>query len=179
LLVPKTKKAKEFPPDSGIPPHYIEDYKEAYAVLEISPNASAALSRRLLQKLLREKAGVKPSNLDSEIKEAKQLHQYPSYIKDVINNVKSIGEYGAHPNMTAADQIIDVEPEEARWSLNVLELLFEFHFIGPEKVRRMQNAISKKGSNPKKYNDPNKNKNNKSSSEGGGAPSAPLHQEEK
>jgi hypothetical protein len=66
--------------------------------------------------------------------------------------------------MTTADQIIDVKPEEAQWSLHVLELLFDFHFIVPAKVKKMQNDISKKGSNPKKYNDPNK-KNSKSTKE--------------
>lgn len=159
LLFPKTKKRKEFPPDSGIPDDFIEDYEEAAAVLDISPNASAALSRRLLQRLLRDKAGVKPSIIDNEIKEAIDIHQYPSWITNVINNVKSIGKYGTHPNMTAADQIIDVEPKEAEWSLNVLELLFDFHFIGPEKAKRMQNAISKKGSNPKKYSSDQNKKN--------------------
>ena len=61
LLFPKIKKRKQFPPDSGISADFIKDYEEASAVLDISPKASAALSRRLLQRLLRDKAGVKPS----------------------------------------------------------------------------------------------------------------------
>ncbi len=150
LLYPKSKKPKEFPPDSGIPAGFIKDYEEAYAVLQISPKASAALSRRLLQRLLRDR-GIKPSILDTEIKDAIRDHKYPWYIGGVINNVKFIGKFATHALMTAAGDIIDVEPGEAEWSLNVLESLFDFYFIGPAKSKRMQNALNSKSSNPKKY----------------------------
>jgi hypothetical protein len=46
-----------------------EDYREACEVLPNSAKAAAALGRRTLQYILREKAGVKHSNLDSEIQE--------------------------------------------------------------------------------------------------------------
>ena len=56
---------------SPLPPEVLEefaaDYKEACLVLADSPKASAALSRRCLQHLLRENAGVKPSDLSKEI----------------------------------------------------------------------------------------------------------------
>ncbi len=40
---------------------YATDFREAAATLHVSPKASAALSRRLLQHLLREKAGIQHS----------------------------------------------------------------------------------------------------------------------
>ena len=45
------------------------DYTEACLVFDDSPKASAALSRRCLQHLLREKVGVKKSDLSKEIDE--------------------------------------------------------------------------------------------------------------
>src|SRR5690349_8888628 len=42
---------------------YREDFEEACAVLAISPKASAALSRRLLQAILKDKAGTKKRDL--------------------------------------------------------------------------------------------------------------------
>ena len=53
-----------------VPEEFAEDYKEACLVLSDSPKASAALSRRALQHILREKAGVKnPNDLAKAIKE--------------------------------------------------------------------------------------------------------------
>ena len=52
-----------------IPQEFAEDYKEACLVLADSPKASAALSRRCLQNLLREKAKVKHADLYNEIQE--------------------------------------------------------------------------------------------------------------
>ena len=64
------------PPGTSRPPcpsqvhgHIAEDYSEACIVLPDSAKASAALSRRCLQNLLREKAGVKHGNLAEEIQE--------------------------------------------------------------------------------------------------------------
>ena len=58
---------------SPLPPEVVEefrsDYLEACAVLPHSEKASAALSRRCLQHLLRAKAGVKHSDLADEIQQ--------------------------------------------------------------------------------------------------------------
>jgi len=46
-------------PPSQVPERFAEDYREACLVIADSPKASAALSRRCLQHLLREIGGVK------------------------------------------------------------------------------------------------------------------------
>jgi hypothetical protein len=58
LLFPKRKKPRQF--SSDVPPRYVKDYEEASAVLDVSPKASAALSRRLLQRLLEDQGIKKP-----------------------------------------------------------------------------------------------------------------------
>jgi hypothetical protein len=64
-------------------------------VLNASPKASAALSRRCLQLLLREKAGVKASDLSREIDEA--MPQLPPYLAGAIDAVRNVGNFAAHP----------------------------------------------------------------------------------
>jgi len=64
---PKGVARAPVPPE--VPPGIIEDYKEACLVLSDSPKASAALSRRCLQNLLRQAAGVKPGDLSGEIQQ--------------------------------------------------------------------------------------------------------------
>ena len=60
------------PLSPDVPLDYATDFREACAILSDSPKASAALSRRMLQRLLREQGKVKPGDLSKEIDEAMQ-----------------------------------------------------------------------------------------------------------
>ena len=57
------------PLSKDVPEKHAADYREACLVVMDSPKASAALSRRCLQHLLREQAKVKPADLANEIQE--------------------------------------------------------------------------------------------------------------
>src|SRR5579875_2492038 len=65
LLYPTGPRIKPIPPE--VTGEFAQDYREALIVLQFSPKASAALSRRLVQHVLREKAGIKKRDLDQEI----------------------------------------------------------------------------------------------------------------
>lgn len=133
------------PIPKGIPGKYAEDYKEACLVLPDSSKASAALSRRCLQNLLREVAKVKPSNLSSEIQEVIDAGKLPSYLSESIDAIRNIGNFAAHPNKSdKAGEIIDVEPGEAEWSLEVIEGLFDFYFVQHAKMKARKEALNKK-----------------------------------
>ncbi len=111
LIYPKNS-TRPLPPE--IPDEYASALKEACAVLRDSPKASAAISRRLLQHLLREKAGVKPSDLSKEIEEVINSGKLPSHLAKGIDAVRNIGNFAAHPNKSEhTGEIIDVEPGEA------------------------------------------------------------------
>jgi hypothetical protein len=134
-----------------VPERFANDYKEACLVLADSPKASAALSRRCLQHLLREVAKVKPSNLAKEIEEA--MKSLPSHLAQAIDAIRSIGKFAAHPiKSTNTGEILDVEPGEAEWSLEVLESLFDFYLVQPallEKKRQALDAKLKEAGKPK------------------------------
>jgi hypothetical protein len=103
-------------------------FTEACLTLTDSPKASAALSRRCLQHILREKAQVKPGNLAEEIQQVIDAAKVPSHISDSLDAVRNIGNFAAHPiKSKASGEIIDVEPGEAEWNLDVLEALFDFY----------------------------------------------------
>jgi hypothetical protein len=61
LLYPKFPNPPQL--SKSIPDEYAKDYTEAHNLLNISPKASAAFSRRCLRRLLREKAGVRHGDL--------------------------------------------------------------------------------------------------------------------
>lgn len=65
-----------------VPKEIADDYNEACLVIQDSPKASAALSRRALQHLLRNAAGVKHGNLANEIQEVLDGGKLPSHIAE-------------------------------------------------------------------------------------------------
>jgi hypothetical protein len=110
-----------------------------------SPEASAALSRRALQNLLREKGGVKRATLFAEIEEVIASGNLPSSLSEMLHAVRETGNFAAHPikNITTGE-IIDVEPEEAEWNLDTLEALFEFYFVRAARTAAKQAVLNRK-----------------------------------
>lgn len=95
LVYPRSTFRPPAPPE--VSQEFAEDYREACLVLADSPKASAALSRRCLQGILREKAGVKHSSLHNEIQEVLNGGTLPSHLADDIDAVRNIGNFAAHP----------------------------------------------------------------------------------
>ena len=121
------------------------DYAEACLVLPDSPKASAALSRRCLQALLKLKAGTTKHDLNDAIQEVLDSRQLPSYLATGLDAVRNIGNFAAHTQKSkATGEIIDVEPGEAEWNLDVLEGLFDFYFVQPDIALGKRSALNKK-----------------------------------
>jgi hypothetical protein len=143
LIRPKGAVRAPVPPE--VPENLAEDYAESCLVLPDSPKASAALSRRCLQNLLREHAEIKPGNLADEIQEVIDSGQLPSHLVEAVDAVRNIGNFAAHPiKSKVTGQILPVEPGEAEWNLDVLELLFDFYFVQPKVTRRKRDALDAK-----------------------------------
>jgi len=122
-----------------------KDYSEACLVLDDSPKASAALSRRCLQNLLLDKAGVKKGDLSVQIQAVLDSKQLPGYLANDIDAVRNIGNFAAHPNKSqSTGEILEVEPHEAEWNLEVLEALFDFYYVQPEKARLKREVLNAK-----------------------------------
>jgi hypothetical protein len=124
---------------------YKQDFIEARAVLAISPKASAALSRRNMQAILRDKAATKSKDLYDQIEEVVATGKLPSHIEDGLHAVRNIGNFAAHPmkSMTTG-AIVEVEPGEAEWNLDILESLFDFYFVQPAVAVKRKTELNKK-----------------------------------
>ena len=128
-----------------VPSHTAEDYTEACVVLADSPKASAALSRRCLQTVLREAAKVKHDDLSKEIQQVLDSKALPSYLADAIDGIRNVGNFAAHPIKSKQTGMIeDVEPGEAEWSLDTLEGLFDFYYVQPALLAKKTAAINTK-----------------------------------
>jgi hypothetical protein len=151
LIYPKT--ANRQPPPSEVPDDFKKDYMEACLVLADSPMASAALSRRSLQHILRDKGGFKAKNLADEIQLAIDSNKLPSHIIDSIDAIRNIGNFAAHPQKsTNTGEIIPVEPGEAEWNLDVIGFLFDFYFVQPTLIQKKRDELNRKLSEAGKPN---------------------------
>lgn len=137
------------PVPSEVPAHVAKDFREACQTLSLSPNASAALSRRCLQLLLREQ-GHTQHNLVDQITAALPL--LPSYLRN-IDHVREIGNFAAHANKDGlTGDVIDVELEDAEWLLDLLEQCFTHYFVEPalqaERERKLAAMKARKRATP-------------------------------
>jgi Domain of unknown function (DUF4145) len=143
FVYPKT--AQRPPPPQGVPGDVLADYLEACLVLNDSSKASAALSRRCLQTFLRTVVQVEASELRDEIQVVIDSNILPSYIAENLNVVREIGNFAAHPNKSKqTGVIVEVEPGEAEWNLDVLESLFDFFFVTLAKNRQVKDGLNQK-----------------------------------
>jgi hypothetical protein len=145
MVWPRGSARKPCPPE--VPKDIASDYNEACLVLPYSPKASAALSRRCLQNLLRTagKLTTKSKDLIHEINEVVSRGDIPSHISESIDSIRQIGNFSAHPiKSTNTGEILDVEPHEAEWTLDVLETLFDFYFVQPAILAAKKAAFNAK-----------------------------------
>lgn len=142
-IVPRHAPPRPVPPE--VESRFRSDFSEACLVLPLSPKASAALSRRCLQDLLREKAAVKPGNLIREIDDVVASGTLPSWLSGQLHAIRNVGNFAAHPiKDTGTGEIVDVEPGEAEWMLDLLEQLFDFYFVQPARVEASMKALNEK-----------------------------------
>jgi hypothetical protein len=116
--------SKQFP--NYIPQQIRDDYSEACAIVNLSPKASATLSRRCLQGMIRDFWGISKQKLVQEI-DALQ-GQIPTMQWQVIDSVRRIGNIGAHMEKDI-NQIIDIDENEAQKLILLIERLIQDWYI--------------------------------------------------
>lgn len=140
--------ANRGPVPKEVPPHIAQDYLEACNVLPISAKASAALARRCLQNMLRDN-GYKDKDLSKEIdlllNEKDASKAIPSTLRMTIDGIRNFGNFSAHPITEVTSlQIIEVEPEEAGWCLEILEEMFDHFYVRPFQAKARKAALDAK-----------------------------------
>ena len=134
---PKGSSRKPLPIEAS---KYQGEYEEAASVLSQSARASAALTRRLLQKILRDEAKAKASKLVHQISEVLERNKLPSDTANLIDIIRNIGNFAAHPD----EVILDVTPQEAELCLDILDRVIDFYVVSPTRARAAIETITAK-----------------------------------
>lgn len=116
--------ARQFP--KYIPEAIRQDYEEACAIVNLSPKASATLSRRCLQGMIRDFWGISKSRLVDEINELQS--KIPAQQWKVIDGIRRIGNIGAHMEKDI-NLIVDIDPDEAQKLIKLIEHLLEQWYV--------------------------------------------------
>ncbi len=133
--------ARQFP--SYIPAAIITDYEEACLIRDLSPKASATLSRRCLQGIIRDFFGIKKGRLVDEINAIQEKVDPITW--QAIDSVRSIGNIGAHMEKDI-NLIIDVEPEEAQLLIGLIEILIKDWYVAKhERQKHLESIIGVAG----------------------------------
>lgn len=130
------------PQPEYIPEAIRSDYAEACRIKDLSPKASATLSRRCLQGMIRDFCGIRKGRLIDEISALRQSLENGHAPKgvseesiDAIDSVRKIGNIGAHMEKDI-NTIIDVDPSEAQLLIELIETLFDEWYV--ERHRRAE-----------------------------------------
>lgn len=128
--------AKQFP--DYIPEAIRQDYEEACAIVNLSPKASATLSRRCLQGMIRDFWGITKPTLNKEIDELQ--NQIPADLWSSIDALRQLGNIGAHMEKDT-NVIVDIDPNEANSLIQLIELLIKEWYINREERKKLFSSI--------------------------------------
>lgn len=133
------------PCPAEVPAEIRDDYVEACLVLADSPKASAALSRRCLQHILRDAGKVTHGHLAQEIDQVVNSGKLPTTVAESLDLVREFGNFAAHPlKSTNTGEVIEVEEGEADWNLDVIEALMDYYSVQPAVLVAKKAALNLK-----------------------------------
>jgi hypothetical protein len=128
-----------------VPDQYAEDYRQAAAILDASPKASAGLSRRILADLLQDYGKYTQFKLSARIDSFINDRTNPTPLRQYLHYLREMADFGVHTQKdSTTGVIIDVELEEAKWCLDVLDRLFDYYIIGPIHDKQMLAGMDEK-----------------------------------
>lgn len=141
-LLPESE-AKVLP--DYIPSPISGDYYEACRIRDLSPKASATLSRRCLQGMIRDFWGISKSRLKDEVDALED--KVDSDIWGSIDAVRNVGNIGSHMEKDI-NIIVDVEPDEAQLLIGLIEQLIDEWYINREdrknRTLKLKNLVAEK-----------------------------------
>lgn len=122
-LMPSSNAQKQ---PSYIPKAVVNDYEEAYQVLESSPRASASFARRALQKMIRNFHNAKDENLLLELQSLEPLVTADEW--QALKGLMAKGKTADHMKQDT-NQIVEIDDGEAERLIAVVEYLFEQWYV--------------------------------------------------
>jgi hypothetical protein len=125
-------------------PDLARDYAEATTILDISHRMSSVLARSILADLLEKHAGQDAYGLRERIDGFAADKEHPRRLRDNLHHFREIADFGAHTQKNDQFERLEISREEADWTLSLVERLFDYFIVDPEKDRRLREGMDAK-----------------------------------
>ena len=120
-----------------VPSELAVEYHTAAQVIPYSPEASAAISRRLLHRFLESHVGAGGGSLAERIEAATSSGELPPYLRDALDTLAQVARLDVDDAKSARpDVLAPTQPGEPEWLLDVLDQLFDLYFVQPARLQR-------------------------------------------
>ncbi len=130
---------------SDVPAEFESEYHTACEILAISPQSSAAISRRLLQRFFAAQSGAADAELSELIAAATESTEMQPYLRGALHTLVGLANLEPQSEKSLRPHtLIPVKPGEAEWILDVLQNLFEVHYVQPARLQRLQSALEER-----------------------------------
>jgi len=116
-----------------VPNSYRKELNDIYKVIQISDIGSAILSRRLLERFLKEHYSIEGRNLKAQITGFIGMKSLPNYMKTSLQHIRQYGNMAAHG--------ASVTKEQANYLAAVIKQLFDFAFVQPAITKEMETML--------------------------------------
>lgn len=137
------------PAPLGVPEDMQRDYNEAGAILDHSHRMSAVLARKIVGDLLKRYAGRDEKRLTSQIEHYIAQPGVPGWLSSGLHHVREAADMAAHTQEEDGAEeliVIDIDSEEAEWTLDFVERMFDHFIIAPAKDEAIKSRIEAKSS---------------------------------
>jgi len=131
-----------------IPEKYQKMFLESASILENSPDASAAISRKCLQELLKDYEKTNSDTLYLQIEEVVKKTNLDPSLSNLLHLLRKTGNAGVHLKLKISGQILEVDKKDAESSLKILFQLFNFYIVDVNEREKMFNELNDKYDEP-------------------------------
>lgn len=127
--------------DPLVPADMARDFGEAAAILDLSHRMSAVLARRILADVLAKHAGCTQFSL------AKQIDQFiadtnrPRQLRENLHHLREMADFSAHTQTDDQLETLDIDRDEAEWTLEIIQRLFDYLIVAPEQDRKLREGM--------------------------------------
>jgi hypothetical protein len=128
-----------------VPAEFESEYHTACEILAISPESSAAISRRLLQRFFAAQSEAADVELSQLIAAATDSAEMQPYLREALRTLVALAKLEPHSEKSLRPHTLAaVQPGEAEWTLDVLQNLLEARYVQPARLQRLQSALEEK-----------------------------------
>lgn len=146
-----------------VPDQIRQDYKEAMEVVNLSPNSTAMLSRRILEEVLNHFFKIQTGDLFHDLDVLRKHRHLPERTIQAIDAIRRLGNLSVHGTQNVNDVFGNVNTKGAQQIVELIRVLIHDTYVEAHLNHRLEKGViqsaKKLNYTPHYYQDSNSNAN--------------------